>query len=193
MITDDLVLYNIAVFREEIFEFLWINRCLMINIWRKKYKGKSLYECHSCNIPSVTAVGIPPTNIFFVFKSFDWDEPFGIVLLISTWEKRNKSLVSYLLLCQAYLNWIHQEIHTSLFYFCPAIFSIIYKIILKLKLNTYWFPIYDMFIFNYFINNRRISICDKPKSPRTTGHTIFHYNWINDLAISPKMFQKRSC
>lgn len=34
--------------------------------------------------PSVTEVGIPPTKIFFVLKSLDSAEPFGIVLLIST-------------------------------------------------------------------------------------------------------------
>lgn len=35
-------------------------------------------------LPSVNVVGIPPTNIFLVLKSFKGAAPFGIVLLIST-------------------------------------------------------------------------------------------------------------
>jgi hypothetical protein len=37
------------------------------------------------NPPSFTAVGIPPTKIFFVLKSLEPIDPFGIVRLISTY------------------------------------------------------------------------------------------------------------
>ena len=41
-------------------------------------------------LPSVSAEGSPPTNIFLVLKSLELDctEPFGMVLLISTWCKQ---------------------------------------------------------------------------------------------------------
>jgi hypothetical protein len=39
-------------------------------------------------LPSVSVEGSPPTNIFLVLKSLevDYTDPFGMVLLISTWE-----------------------------------------------------------------------------------------------------------
>lgn len=51
-----------------------------IIIWASPWLGKQYIHV----IPSFKADGNPPTNIFFVLKSFRGAAPFGIVLLIST-------------------------------------------------------------------------------------------------------------
>ncbi|BAT04867.1 Os08g0320051 [Oryza sativa Japonica Group] len=58
MVTNDFMFHHLSKFRKELLEFI-------------------------CQIIAST-YGNPPTNIFFVLKSFRGAAPFGIVLLIST-------------------------------------------------------------------------------------------------------------
>ena len=84
------------------------------------------------------------------------------------------------------LEWLSEDSTFPFSFIFPLFFAMNQRqklIIEKTEEKTYLFAVDDMGLLNDLVNNRRISICNKPKTPRPTRLPILHHHWIGYLPI----------